>query len=70
MVAELAGMSEQADWKDLPPDERPRCEQCGEPLVSRGMQTRWLNSNGGQAVKWERREGTCPQCGPGLFPPG
>lgn len=70
MVAELAGMSEQADWKELPPEERPTCEQCGAPLVSRGMHTRWLNSHGGQAVKLERRYGTCPQCGQGLFPPG
>lgn len=70
MVAELAGMSEQADWKELSPDERPRCEQCGTPLVSRGMHARWLNSQGGQAVKLERRYGTCPQCGQGLFPPG
>jgi uncharacterized protein with PIN domain len=50
--------------------ERPRCEHCGEALVARGQQTRYLQTHGGEAIKLEREYGTCPQCGQGLFPPG
>lgn len=43
--------------------------------VSAGLQdvlgmTRWLQTNGGEAIKLERCYGTCPECGQGIFPPG
>ncbi|MEO9029835.1 MAG: hypothetical protein ABI413_13580 [Ktedonobacteraceae bacterium] len=70
MLEDLAGMSPQADWRQLPQEERPLCEQCRTPLVSRGKQSRWLQSNGGQHIKIERGYRSCPQCGQGIFPPG
>ena len=70
LIQEVVQMGEQGEWSDGPPEARPRCERCGTMLVSRGKQTRWLQTNGGQAVKLERQYGSCPECGQGLFPPG
>src|SRR5579859_3913736 len=70
LIQELVQQGEVGDWSEAPPEERPRCEQCGTVLVSRGQQTRYLQTNGGEAIKLERRYGTCPDCGQGLFPPG
>lgn len=70
LIQELVQMGAEGEWSDGPLEARPRCERCGTMLVSRGKQTRWLQTNGGQAVKLERRYGTCPDCGQGLFPPG
>lgn len=70
MLADLVKMSPHADWRHAPRESRPRCEQCGTPLESRGPRRRWLQTTGGQPVPVDRRYGTCPQCGQGLFPPG
>ena len=69
MLEDAVRMSEQAEWSQDPQDQRPRCEHCGMPRLSRGKQTRFLQTNGGQDVKLERTYGTCPQCGQGVFPP-
>ncbi len=69
MLEELVKMSPQADWSQAPAESRPRCERCGSMLVSRGKQSRWLQTSGGEQVQLERSYGTCPQCGQGLFPP-
>ncbi len=69
MLEELVKMSPQADWSQAPAESRPRCERCGSVLVSRGKQSRWLQTSGGEQVQLERSYGTCPQCGQGLFPP-
>lgn len=70
MLEELVKMSKEADWSEAPKEERPVCERCGKPLVSRGKQRRQLQTSGGQQVEIERSYGTCPDCGQGLFPPG
>ncbi len=70
MLEELARMSPQADWSQTPQEDRPRCERCGDVLVSRGKQNRWLQTSGGELLELERSDGTGPQCGQGLFPPG
>lgn len=69
MLEELVQMSPQADWSQAPGESRPKCERCGSVLVSRGKQSRWLQTSGGEQVQVERSYGTCPQCGQGLFPP-
>jgi hypothetical protein len=68
LIQELVHMGEVGEWSEEPPEARPRCERCGTVLVSHGKQTRWLQTNGGEAVKLERRYGTCPQRGYGIFP--
>jgi ribosomal protein S27AE len=70
LIQEVVQLGEAAEWSAGPLEARPRCERCGTVLLSRGKQTRYLQTNGGQAVKLERRYGTCPDCGQGLFPPG
>jgi ribosomal protein S27AE len=70
LIQELVQMGEEGEWSAGPAEARPRCERCGTALVWRGKQTRYLQTNGGEAIKLERRYGTCPQCGQGLFPPG
>ena len=69
MLEELAKMSPRADWGQTREEERPKCEQCGKPLQSRGKHRRTLHTSGGQEVEIERSYGTCPDCGQGLFPP-
>ena len=69
LIQELVQMGESEDWSKIPPEERPRCATCGEPLGARGEQTRYIQTSGGQAVKLTRTYGTCPSCGVGFFPP-
>jgi hypothetical protein len=70
LIQELVQIGEAGDWSEGPPEARPRCERCGTVLLSRGKQTRWLQTNGGEALKLERSYGTGPDCGQGIFPPG
>lgn len=70
LIQELVQMGENEDWRELPLEERPTCETCGQPLSARGEQTRWIQTNGGQAIQVRRTYGTCPTCGVGFFPPG
>jgi hypothetical protein len=70
LIEDVVQMGESESWRELPQEDRPRCETCGKPLVARGEQTRFLQTTGGEAVKVTRTYGTCPQCGAGFFPPG
>jgi RNase P subunit RPR2 len=69
LIEDLVQMGEGEDWKKRPQARRPTCATCGEPLWGRGEQTRYLQTNGGQAIKLTRTYGTCPTCGGGFFPP-
>jgi ribosomal protein S27AE len=69
LIQELVQMGEREEWNEASPADRPRCERCGTAVVARGKQTRFLQTNGGEAIKLERRDGTCPECGQGIFPP-
>src|SRR6266567_9109231 len=51
LIQELVQMGEAHEWSDAAPEARPRCERCGTTLVARGKQTRWLQTNGGEALK-------------------
>ena len=66
LIQELVHMGEVGEWSE---EERARCERCGTVLVARGKQMRYLQTNGGEALKLERSYGTCPDCGQGIFPP-
>src|SRR5260221_7636132 len=70
LIEDVVRMGETEEWSQKPEAERPRCATCGKPLLARGEQTRWLQTNGGEAVKLTRTYGTCPTCGVGFFPPG
>jgi hypothetical protein len=70
LIQDVVRMGETGEWSEIPEAERPRCATCGKPLSARGEQTRWLQTNGGEAVQLTRTYGTCPTCGVGFFPPG
>ena len=69
MLEDIALASPAADWTDTPITQHPTCPDCGVPLQLRGIETRTLQTHGGQDLTFERRYGTCPACGAGLFPP-
>jgi hypothetical protein len=68
LIQDVVQMGESEEWSELPEEERPRCATCGKPLWARGKQTRWVQTNGGEAVKLTRMYGVCPQCEVGFFP--
>ncbi len=70
LIQDVVPMGASEEWKQKPEEERPTCTTCGKPLVARGEQTRYLQTNGGEAVKLTRTYGTCPDCEVGFFPPG
>jgi predicted RNA-binding Zn-ribbon protein involved in translation (DUF1610 family) len=70
LLEDLVQMAESEPWNQLPVEERPTCATCGKALVARGKQSRYVQTNGEQAIKLTRHYGTCPDCGQGFFPPG
>ena len=70
MLQDLALASTAADWEQAPEHEHPVCPRCGQRLQRESQHTRHLQTQGGQDLALERRYGTCPACGAGLFPPG
>ncbi len=70
LIQDVVQMGASEEWSEIPEEGRPRCATCGKPLVARGEQTRYLQTNGGEAVKLTRTYGTCPACGVVFFPPG
>jgi ribosomal protein S27AE len=70
MLHDLALTSVAADWEQAPEAEHPQCPKCGQRLQRESKHTRHLQTQGGQDLALERRYGTCPACGAGLFPPG
>src|SRR5436309_7454868 len=69
LIEESALTSAVKEWADEPPEERPHCSSCGEPLTARGKHVRKLQAIGGREVKLERTYGVCPKCETGFFPP-
>jgi hypothetical protein len=68
LLEDLVPLGESEGWKQKPQEQRPRCATCGQPLVARGEQTRFLQTHGGEAVKLTRTYGACPACGGAFFP--
>ena len=70
MLEDLALASEWADLSLLPPEERPKCPECGRALGPRGKQERHLQTEGDQQITLKRSYGVCPTCKVGFFPSG
>jgi hypothetical protein len=70
MLEDLALASEVADLSLLPPEERPKCPECGGALGPRGKQVRHLQTEGDQEITLTRSYGVCPTCEVGFFPSG
>src|SRR5947209_14683145 len=60
LLQDVVQMGESEQWGEIPQEERPRCATCGQSLLARGKQTRYLQTTGGEAVKLTRPYGTCP----------
>lgn len=69
LVSEVAMQSPLRDVAALPAEQRPRCERCGEALVSMGKRRRRMKGPGDQEVILERSYAVCPRCDLGVFPP-
>lgn len=70
MLAEAAASSPAARFTEQPPEERPRCGQCGGQLIGRGRHRRQVTTPGDVPVSLERAYGVCAACKRGVFPPG
>jgi len=70
MLQDSALASPAARFQQAPTAQRPVCPPCQTPLVARGEATRRLETEGGAELALTRQDGTCPNCGRGLFPPG
>jgi hypothetical protein len=69
LLEEVALASQDARVAGTDRATRPRCPDCGTPLVGCGQQTRTLTVHGDQPVQLSRDYARCPACGVGLFPP-
>lgn len=70
MIQDLALASETADLRSMAREERPKCPQCGRPLVANGQQTRAVVTDYEQEVKLKRSKGYCRHCKLSFFPSG
>jgi hypothetical protein len=70
LVADAALASAAADLRAVPPEQRPRCPDCGAALEARGQEVRHLTTTHEQPLTLTRHRAVCPACGLGLFPPG
>jgi uncharacterized protein with PIN domain len=70
MIQDLALASDSANLKQLAKEDRPRCPQCGQPLVANGQQQRQLTTDHEQGISLERSKGYCRQCQVSFFPSG
>ncbi len=70
LLQDLVESSPRADLRGQPKEERPKCPECGGPLVSNGQHTREVTTTYEQRVELTRSYGRCPNCGCGFFPSG
>ena len=70
MVQDLAMESETANLQSMANEERPKCPQCGRPLVANGRQKRRLTTDHEQKVELKRSKGYCRHCKLSFFPSG
>jgi hypothetical protein len=62
LIEESAAAGQTKEWAGKQSEERPKCVNCGEPLVARGKQKRRMQATMGREVELERTYGTCPTC--------
>lgn len=70
LIEELALQARSKDLRVLAPAERPKCPECGRPVLANGKQRRTLTTNHGKQIHLERSKGYCKHCGVSFFPPG
>jgi hypothetical protein len=70
LINELALQGRSRDIRALPRDERPKCPECGRPVVANGKQVRTLTTNHDQRIELERSKAYCKHCQVSFFPSG
>jgi hypothetical protein len=70
LLEDAALASAAADLRALPPEERPRCPQCGQAMALRGPEARHLTTTYEQPLTLRRHYAVCAACDEALFPPG
>ena len=70
MIEELAHDSELSDLREVAPEERPTCPECGTIVNANGQRKRHLVTEHDQGVMLKRSKATCPNCGLSFFPSG
>jgi hypothetical protein len=70
LIEELALQARSRDLKAIPPEERPRCPECGRPVVANGKQSRTLTTNHDKHIELERSKAYCKHCEVSFFPSG
>jgi YgiT-type zinc finger domain-containing protein len=53
---------------DMEKGKKEKCPKCGEEVKKKGKKKRKLETNGGQAIEFEREYVRCQSCGHGFFP--
>lgn len=70
LIEELALQARSRDLRAIPPEERPRCPECGRPVVANGKQSRTLTTNHDKRIQLERSKAYCKHCKVSFFPSG
>ncbi len=70
LLEDAALASAVADLRALPPEERPRCPQCGAVMALRGPEARHLTTTYEQPLTLRRHYAVCAACDEALSPPG
>lgn len=69
MLGDTVMTSAAARFARAPATQRPKCPECGERMLSRGVRERSLATEHGQELRIRRSYGHCPSCGVEFFPP-
>lgn len=70
LIEELALRARSRDLRAIPPEARPKCPECGRPVVANGKQSRTLTTNHGKRIELARSKAYCKQCAVSFFPSG
>jgi hypothetical protein len=69
LIEELALQSRSRNLQEIPMAERPKCPECGRPVLANGKQRRTLTTNNNKRIRLERSKAYCKHCQVSFFPP-
>ena len=70
LIEEMALQARSRDLREIPLTERPKCRECGRPVVANGKQSRTLTTNHDKRIQLERSKAYCKHCEVSFFPSG
>ena len=69
LLEDAALASVAADLRAVPPEDRPRCPDCGQVMQLRGPEARHLITTYEQPLTLRRHDAVCAACDAALVPP-